>query len=92
MDQVQEELGQNQQGNQGYRTPRVFHARRLCRLARHSQIAHRARLIMGRRNRKGDRHNARSGETVYGTHDQISGYAALVKCQCSQVSNTCSSD
>jgi hypothetical protein len=35
---------------------------------------------------KGDRHNARSGATIYGTPDQSSGYAATVKCQSGQVS------
>jgi hypothetical protein len=59
---------------------------------RDSQIAHRRRLNMGRRTRKGDRHNARSGATVYGTLDQSLGYAATVKCQSGQVSGTCGRD
>jgi hypothetical protein len=52
----------------------------------------RTRLIMGRGNRKGDRHGARSGATVHGAPDQSSGYVATVKCQNSQVSGTSSRD
>jgi hypothetical protein len=58
--------------------------------ARHSRIAHQARFFMGRKTSKGDRHNARTGATIYGTPDQSSGYATTVKYQSGEVSGACS--
>jgi hypothetical protein len=47
---------------------------------------------MGLRTNKGERHNAKSGVTIYGTLDQRFGYVAIFKCHSSQVSGTCGRD
>jgi len=47
---------------------------------------------MNQINIKGDRHDARSGVTVYGAPNQSSVYVAIVKCEYGQVLGTSSRD
>jgi hypothetical protein len=83
----------NQQGDEGYRTPRIRHTRLLRRIMKHSQIAHRSRSIIVLGNSKGDKHKrVGSGVTVYGTPDQILGHATTFKYQSGEVSGTCDRD